>query len=314
MERSAVTEAQPLEGTIGIIGAGRVARALALGLSLAGAASLRLWARDPSKGEDAARHVRDLANRAREACRLATLQEIARDCTMIALAVSDDAIPAVVAQLVQAGPCAQAPLAFHVSGGSGAALLEPLRAQGALTAAIHPVMTFTGDPMTEVTHMRGARFAVTASTDAATHGAQIIVAALGGVAVAIAEEQRTLYHAALSHAANHLVTLIVGAMQTLDACRIDDPTGLIAPLVRAALDNSLTHGFDALSGPVLRGDTGIVRAHLAALAHDCPDILPAYRAMARATVDELGRRHGMSPAQAALQIALEESAPEEGPR
>jgi predicted short-subunit dehydrogenase-like oxidoreductase (DUF2520 family) len=35
---------------------------------------------------------------------------------------------------------------------------------------------------------------------------------------------------------------------------LDDPASLLAPLVRAALLNSLDRGFDALSGPLLRGD------------------------------------------------------------
>jgi predicted short-subunit dehydrogenase-like oxidoreductase (DUF2520 family) len=45
-----------------------------------------------------------------------------------------------------------------------------------------------------------------------------------------------------------------------------------------------------LSGPVLRGDTETIRRHLVALKGDCPELLPTYRAMALATVEELERR------------------------
>jgi predicted short-subunit dehydrogenase-like oxidoreductase (DUF2520 family) len=119
--------------------------------------------------------------------------------------------------------------------------------------------------------------------------ARQIVGLLGGVTVEIAEERRPLYHAALCHASNHLVTLMAGASHALTATGVDDPAALLAPLVRAALENSLERGFAALSGPLLRGDEQTVAGHLAALATDCPALLPAYRAMALATLDELGR-------------------------
>ena len=137
--------------------------------------------------------------------------------------------------------------------------------------------------------MAEARFAITGSSDEATVQARRIVAMLGGTTVEIEEAQRTLYHAALCHASNHLVTLLVGASNALTRAGVDDPAALIAPLVRAALENSLDRGFYALSGPLLRGDQRTVASHVAALAVDCPELLPAYRAMALATVDELER-------------------------
>ncbi|CDO36494.1 hypothetical protein SPHV1_2350066 [Novosphingobium sp. KN65.2] len=49
------------------------------------------------------------------------------------------------------------------------------------------------------------------------------------------------------------------------------------------MENSIANGFDALSGPVLQGDTETIRRHLAELASDCPESLPTYRTMAFAT-------------------------------
>ena len=138
--------------------------------------------------------------------------------------------------------------------------------------------------------MAGARFAITAAAGEAIERARQIVASLGGVAVEIAEDRRALYHAALCHASNHLVTLISGAAGGLKDAGVDDPATLLAPLVRAALENGLAHGFAGLSGPLLRGDARTIGDHLAALADDSPALLPAYRAMARATLDELERR------------------------
>jgi predicted short-subunit dehydrogenase-like oxidoreductase (DUF2520 family) len=273
---------QDIYRQIGIVGAGRVAQAFALGLGPASAAPPMLWGRSPERAGIAVRQV----GRAVAGERLAAL---AAACDLVVLAVSDDAVAPVAAELARAIPAGRAPFIFHVSGRSGAALLDPLRHAGALTAAIHPAMTFTGDPQGEVRRMAGARFAITGSSAEAIAAAGDVVRWLGGVGVTIAEAHRPLYHAALSHAANHLVTLLDGSFGALRSAGVDDPAALLAPLVRAALENSLAQGFAALSGPLLRGDGETIARHLAALAEHSPDLLPAYRAMALATLDTIAR-------------------------
>lgn len=263
---------------IGIVGTGRVASAFALGLAGCSVEPVMMWGRSAERllaltGPGGPVAATDLA-------------QIMQLSDAIVIAVADDAIDAVVADLALSGP---APFVFHVSGRSGVAPLAPLAGQGALTAAVHPVMTFTGHPAHEVERMAGARFAVTASSDQALALAHRVVACLKGVAVNIPEAQRALYHAALCHAANHLVTLLAGSQRALAAAGVEEPSALLAPLVRAALENSLAHGFSALSGPLLRGDGQTIGNHLAAMAQDCPQLAPAYRAMALATLDELGR-------------------------
>jgi len=279
----------------GIIGAGRAAQAFALGLAGHSVEPPLMWGRSLEKlGAASAATGSEVA---------VSIHRIAVDCDVIAIAVSDDAIAAVVDDLAPMLTAGSAPFVFHVSGRSGAAILEPLRSHGALTAAIHPAMTFTGHPEREVARMAEARFAITGSSDEATTEARRIVAILGGTAVEIGEAQRTLYHAALCHASNHLVTLLAGASHALTRAGVAEPGALIAPLVRAALENSLDRGFDALSGPLLRGDAQTIASHISALAADCPALLPAYRAMALATIDEL-ERAGAPVDLAALRNAL----------
>src|SRR3546814_10041538 len=81
--------------------------------------------------------------------------------------------------MASALPASRSPFVFHVSGRSGAAVLQPLDNAGAMTAAIHPAMTFTGDPESEVGRMAGARFAITAGAGEAIERARDIVASLG---------------------------------------------------------------------------------------------------------------------------------------
>jgi len=267
---------------IGIIGTGRVARALGTALAARSQQPMLLWGRNP----DAASAVATEVGRGEA---IAEPGALLAACDLVILAVADDALSPLIAALAQGAPLDHAPFLFHVSGRSGAGLLGPLRAAGAVTAAIHPAMTFTGHPAQEAARMAGAHFAITASSDDALVQAHGVVRQLGGVAVEVMEQHRTLYHAALCHAANHLVTLLAGASGALATAGVGDPQALLAPLVRAALDNSLDRGFAALSGPLLRGDRDTIADHLAALAQDDPALLPAYRAMALATLDAMER-------------------------
>lgn len=263
---------------IALFGTGRVSRALAHALAPYGAVSV--WGRASGQDPTAMISCHDI----------------------IVIAVADDALEALIARVAGAD-CAHRPLVVHVSGRCGAAVLAPLARRGAHVAAVHPAMTFVGDAQAEAARMRGARFAVTAPDDDARSAAHRLVAWLGGVAVDVPEAARALYHAALCHASNHLVTLIDGAATMLRAAGVDDPAGLIAPLVRAALDNSLDRGFAALSGPILRGDAATLASHFAALERDCPALVPAYRAMALATLDRLDR-----PGDASLRAIIQPSA------
>lgn len=270
----------------GIVGTGRVARALALALAPHSPLPPMMWGRSPERAANAAGGIGAVA--------VPALDHLMAGCDAIAIAVADDALADVVDDMAAMPSACPGRFIFHVSGRSGAAILEPLRGAGALTAAIHPAMTFTGDPANEVLRMAGARFAVTGSTADATDRAKGFVALLGGIAVEVAEGRRALYHAALCHASNHLVTLIAGASHALEDAGVDDPAALLAPLVRAALENGLALGFGGLSGPLLRGDARTVGDHLDTMAMNSPDLLPVYRAMALATLDEL-RRAGTLP-------------------
>ena len=153
---------------------------------------------------------------------------------------------------------------MHTSGRHGLAVLDAGRAVGARPVALHPAMTFTGTAV-DLGRLAGCVFGLTAGA-AERAFAEALVADLGGRAMWVPEEMRTLYHAGLAHGANHLVTLVTQAMELLAAAGADDPAGTLRPLLTAALDNALDQGDAALTGPIVRGDVNTVRAHLADIA------------------------------------------------
>jgi predicted short-subunit dehydrogenase-like oxidoreductase (DUF2520 family) len=260
--------------TVGVIGAGRVGAVLAARLRTAGHEVAAV------AGEsDASRH------------RIATLlpgltaskpSAVARASDLLLLTVPDDMLPNVVTVLAASGALREGQYVVHTSGRHGLAVLEPARAVGARTVALHPAMTFTGTEL-DLDRLDGCVFGLTAAP--AERGfAEGLVADLGGRPMWVPEEMRTLYHAGLAHGANHLVTLVTEAMEMLAAAGSDDPARTLRPLLTAALDNALEQGDAALTGPIVRGDLNTVRAHLDEIAVSAPQTMGSYVALARATL------------------------------
>jgi predicted short-subunit dehydrogenase-like oxidoreductase (DUF2520 family) len=77
---------------------------------------------------------------------------------------------------------------------------------------------------------------------------------------------------------------------------------LLSPLLNASLDNALILGDDALTGPVSRGDSATVRAHLSAL-RETPFLNP-YLAMAIRTMQRARAAGRLTDAQCAELIAV----------
>jgi len=185
--------------------------------------------------------------------------------------------------LAETGVPIEGKLLAHASGRHGLAVLDPAVRRGALPLALHPVMTFTGR-RDDVEKMAGISFGVTAPQQLRPV-AEALVVEMGGEPVFIAEDKRSIYHAALASAANHLVTLVASAADLLREAGVADPSRMLSPLLSAALENVLALGDAALTGPVARGDAQTVAAHVAAIGAVAPEALAAYLALARLTAD-----------------------------
>jgi predicted short-subunit dehydrogenase-like oxidoreductase (DUF2520 family) len=146
--------------------------------------------------------------------------------------------------------------------------------------ALHPVLPFSGTDV-DLERLVGTSFGVTAP-EVLRPMAEALVVEMGGEPVWVLEQMRPLWHAALAHGANHLVTLVASAADLLRQAGAENPGAVLGPLLGAALDGVLRSGDAALTGPVSRGDAGTVAAHLAALPED---VRPSYVALARLTAD-----------------------------
>lgn len=262
--------------TVGVIGAGRVGAILGAALRHAGH---RVVA---ASGVSAAAKAR-IAHLLPGTANLPA-DEVARAATdLLLIAVPDDVLADVVAGLAETGAIRRGQLVVHTSGAHGIAVLAPAAAAGARPIALHPAMTFTGTAA-DLSKLAGVSYGVTAPANL-RRVAERLVADLRGVPEWVAEADRPLYHAALVHGANHLITLVNEALDRLRDAGVAQPEKVLGPLLRASLDNSLRLGDAALTGPVSRGDAGTVARHLDRLAATAPDSVPAYLALARRTAD-----------------------------
>lgn len=203
--------------------------------------------------------------------------DVARSCDLLVLGVPDDALPQVVESLAPHVHPGQ--IVMHLSGRHGLGVLAPMG--DVIAIAAHPVMTFTGTSL-DLDRLDDCPFGITATAEGSSIAAALVME-MGGDPVEVADERRTIYHAALAHGANHLVTLVAQTLDLLAAAGVADPERIARPLLTAALDNALREGDRALTGPVARADHATVRAHVTGI--DDVGVERTYRALALATVD-----------------------------
>lgn len=233
---------------------------------------------------------------------------VAVDADLVLLAVPDDALSGLVHGLAATGSLRSGQLVVHTCGAHGVDVLSPAVEVGALPLAMHPAMTFTGRTE-DVERLPSACMAITAADTAELagtdspgwHVAEALTLEMGMEPVRVPEHARKLYHAALTHGANHLITLVNECTELLGHAGIEHADRLLGPILSASLDNALRLGDRAITGPVMRGDVGTVRAHLDALDAANPRVHAGYRELARRTA-ERAERAGILRVEAAAEV------------
>jgi len=263
-----------MEKTLAIVGAGRVGRALARRLRELGwkigvvvttsEASSRRAVRFIGAGKPhggLTRHV--------------LLSHV------ILIATPDDAVSGVARELARmGGEELRGKVVLHTSGAQDSRVLAPVNEFGAASGSMHPLQTFSGVGVSDLT---GKVFAVEGDV-AAVRAARQIARALGGSPVQIGAGKKVLYHAAAALAAGHVLALVEAATQLLVSVGIkrSEATRALLPLTRQVLDNFEHVGPRAAwTGPLARGDYRVVESHLRALSDSRQEVALAYDALNR---------------------------------
>jgi predicted short-subunit dehydrogenase-like oxidoreductase (DUF2520 family) len=286
----------PSEGLprIGFVGAGRVGTALGVALRRAG------WPVTAVASRERARRDRFLAL-VPGARGYAEAAAILDDADLVFLTVPDDAVAAVASELrLYSGQAI-----VHTSGVLPAAVLAPAMAAGTEAGSFHPLVAFA-DLDAALAALPGATVAIEGDeplmpllTDLAD--------ALGARAVRVSAAGKALHHAAAVLAAGGFVALLDTLVALGAAAGLDEETSLelYGDLVRQGLANAARLGVrTALTGPLVRGDVGTVRAHLAALRRLAPDAMAVYLALGGRALEIAVARGELTPEQAAALDAL----------
>jgi predicted short-subunit dehydrogenase-like oxidoreductase (DUF2520 family) len=186
----------------------------------------------------------------------------------------------------------------HCCGASGRDLLQPAADQGAETGAFHPFQTFAGidSPDRAVARLTGVTFAISAEGGLAEFLATL-TKDLGGLAVAVGDNQRALYHAAATLGCGYLVTLLQAALEALQDSGFSREEALqaLVCLSRATLENVALQGPAAsATGPLVRGDAATVRRHLEELRRRNPPVAVLYGALTEISLP-LALSRGLGP-------------------
>jgi len=184
------------------------------------------------------------------------------------------------------------PLVFHLAGRFGLEVLEPLNNGPVELAALHPVRSLTGSSLT-LDEFAGTA-CVAEGSDAALEALKPLVTSIGGAWLPVQAIDRGLYHASVSIISN--ITKAVAWKAQKWQRRAGLPEETARAVTHQLLQSTMTDLFrsgarQSITGPVVRGDTQTIEAHIAAIKAAHPEDVEIYRVLAR-TVLELAQERG----------------------
>lgn len=254
---------------VAFIGAGRVAQVLAPALQRAGWPVVAV----ASRSVDSAQRLAMALGDATRAC---TPQAAVDQAELVLLTVPDDAIAATAASLRWRAGVA----VVHCSGATPVGALQPAADAGAAIGGLHPLQIFS-DPARTMLAGCSAAIEAEGALDATLRH---LASALGLHPLRLPPGARARYHASAAYAASYLLALLHEATQIWAGFGVAEPDALRAllPLARGTLDAAAARGLvGAQSGPISRGDAGVVQRQLAELATLGPDHAALFREFGR---------------------------------
>jgi predicted short-subunit dehydrogenase-like oxidoreductase (DUF2520 family) len=263
-----------MPGTLSIIGAGRVGRALGRRLRELG---WKIGAVVASSESSARKAVRSIG--AGRAHAFLTRQVLAAQ--VILITTQDHSVAAIAEELARIGAEElRGKIVLHTSGALSSRVLDPVKKCGAAVGSMHPLQTFSG---VAVPSLDGKVFAIEGDTHA-VRTARLIARALGAVPVHIEGSKKPLYHAAGALAAGNVLALMEAATRLMTATGMHrrEAVRALLPLTRQVLENFERLGPRAAwTGPLSRGDYAVVAAHTEAMKDVPAEFRQAYEAVNR---------------------------------
>jgi predicted short-subunit dehydrogenase-like oxidoreductase (DUF2520 family) len=181
------------------------------------------------------------------------------------IATPDDAISAVSQSLMTSGVLRSGDIVFHCSGSLSSEVLSTTTI-GAYGASVHPIHSFA-NPKNSLVDFSGTACGIEGDTGASEILTELF-SLIGGKCFSLDPDKKALYHAATVMACNNLISLLSLSQRMLEAADVESGAAghLLQPLIENSLSNFFRSGdVGALTGPISRGDSDTVAAHLKSL-------------------------------------------------
>jgi predicted short-subunit dehydrogenase-like oxidoreductase (DUF2520 family) len=213
------------------------------------------------------------------------LSDVAKKADVVFITTPDGAIKEVCDRVASEKGFNPGVFVFHMSGALSSDVLDSARNNGAKIGSIHPLQSLA-DVEEAIKNLQGSYFCIEGE-EVALSVAREIVAALDGKEIIIEVDKKPLYHAGASVASNFLVAIVGFALELFEAAGVNrqDSLNALMPLIKGTVKNIETLRIpSALTGPISRGDVGIVEDHLKAILNDRPEMVKLYSELGRYTM------------------------------
>jgi predicted short-subunit dehydrogenase-like oxidoreductase (DUF2520 family) len=208
------------------------------------------------------------------------------------IGASDDQIETVARMLAETPVELDGSIVFHICGRHSVNILAPLASRGCHIAAVHPVRSLTHNNLL-LDEFAGTA-CVAEGDPAVLDQLRNVFESIGGVWMPVQDVDRGLYHASVSIISNITKAVAWKAQNWLVHSGLTEEMAadVTQKLLASTLEDVSRSGArQSITGPVVRGDTRTIEAHLEALRNAYPRDLEVYRVLAR-TVLELARERG----------------------
>jgi predicted short-subunit dehydrogenase-like oxidoreductase (DUF2520 family) len=263
---------------VAVIGAGTVGTAMGYllkhsGYSIVGAASRTM--------ESSKRAVEFIGNGEASI----DLKAVAKKADIVFITTPDGLIEEVCKKLASEGGFNPGAIVFHMSGALSSGILKSAKEAGAYIASLHPLQSFAS-VKEAVKNLPGSYFCIEGE-EVALSVASKIVTALNGREITLEVDKKPLYHAGAAVASNFLVSTVEFGLELFEAAGINRQDSLksLMPLIKGTVNNIESLGIpSALTGPISRGDVGVIEDHLKAISREKPERLRLYTELGKYTV------------------------------
>jgi len=288
-----------LNSPIMVLGAGRLGAHLAYHLLHCGVTDFALWNRSPLTALRRA-SLQQLGLSSKQLLQGRLPRPQLSRTRLLLLTVADDALETMAQRLAHEVHLPAGCTVLHCSGALTSESLHTLHEQQITTGSAHPLQSFSGRPRPDA--LMGCWLALEGASQAIADGA-VIAQWLGCRTVQLSCEGKVHYHTAAVIASNLLIALASRAVDEMMVAtdphlNRDECLELLLPLIEGTVNNLGAVGLPAaLTGPVSRGDIGVVQRHLQAIAAHWPEQgscsqVEVYRALSLTALD-LARNQGL---------------------